>query len=184
MTMQDVGPDDGYGFIKLFAKLDVTLGEVSEQTKRHREQLSRMMDARAAETPRRARFHGTVTPGAPGFGVIGFDNNPTLGRYWNVRKLSIGGLTPSTVAAGQAFVYVTAMDLRAFTDLASIGAAPWVDSASQLPLVGDFSPGELPVQETEKLWVVIYGGTSGQQYTAQGVVDDIQLSAVTADWSV
>ncbi len=76
------------------------------------------------------------------------------------------------------------MNLAAYTTLAQIGVADWVDQATTLPLVGDFSTGEVPLRLNEQLFVVISGGTSGQQYVAGGVIQNFQESAAKQNWDL
>jgi hypothetical protein len=141
-----------------------------------------LLNARLAETPRRMRIHGQVAADANGFGVITFDNVPSQGWFWLVRKLAIGGATPATTAAGQADVFVSSTDYRQFTTLAQCGTQDWLDQFASLPLANDYSSGELPVQFQEKLFVVISGGTTDQVYHVSGVIEAWQEAAYRTAW--
>lgn len=166
--------------LSFMANLGVQIGEMPDRMREAHERA--LLNARAAETPRRMRITGQVTADSNGFGVITFDNVPSQGWYWLIRKLAIGGATPATAAAGRADLFVSTMDYRMFGSLSEMGVQDWLDQVTQLPLVGQFMEGELPVQFQEKLYVVISSGTADQVYHATGVVEAWQEAAYRKGW--
>lgn len=169
--------------LKAFGSLQLSLSKNTERL----EAIERTQrQAFIAEQPRFVRIHGVVTHPASGVAVVDLDNNgPDPGFIWYLRKLYVGGIGVSTVAAGRADLFVSSLDYRTFNGqaLGNLGVFDYVDTASTLPLIGDFGAGEVPIQSPEALWVVFSGGTSGQQYAVSGVIQQFQLSASRQDWA-
>jgi hypothetical protein len=152
--------DTGLGIDFSFA-LSAQLGELHNAIRQDR--LDRIRAAKE-NTPKPFRQQNAAfipTPTAPtGIGLGG----PSNGYMYELRSITIGGLTFTTAAPGTAEVYSSAQGsgLVATTrDLTEI-----VDQATALPIVGGYSTGQVILQFPEKLSVVIVGGTAGQQYTA------------------
>lgn len=101
------------------------------------------------------------TPTAPTAISLG---GPEKGFFWELRTLTIGGLTFGTTAAGTAEVYATSQTEQAIAQNRNL--SDLVDQATALPIVGGYSSGQIILQESERLRVVIVGGTAAQQYTA------------------
>lgn len=94
--------------------------------------------------------------------VIGI-GGPTQGMIWELRTLTVGGLTWATAAAG------TSLLVRAASrpnNAAAVGLAAVLDEAASLPLPAGYGTGQIVVRNPEKLYVIIQGGTAGQQYVA------------------
>jgi hypothetical protein len=88
-----------------------------------------------------------------------------LGQVWQVRRLIIGGVDVTTTAAGKAYTFSQGgppSDL-ALTDCVGIYAA--------LPAIEKFGTHQLFLLPSEHLWVVVAGGSSGQQYAASARVE-------------
>lgn len=163
--------DEETELFSVLGKLNVTIGSVDESLKAQKQAWQR---ASMQETPRFIRISGSVALNGTGFGVVQFDNRPDQGHFWYVRKLVVGGLTPTTTTAGRADVFVTAQDLRRITALAEIGLVDWRDQAATLPLVGVYSRGELTVPSPYDLFVIVSGGTANQQIVVAGDIEDYQ----------
>lgn len=175
-----MAPEDN--LLSIMGKLDLSIGGVNKELEAARKQ---RQNAYAAETPRFIRITGTCIASDTGFGVIQFDNfGPDQGYFWYVRKLCVGGKTPTTAAAGRADVFTSAQNLMQKDSLAEISLVDWQDQASALPLIGPYGNGELIVKAGEKLYVVISGGTVQQQYYCVGTIAQYQEAAAMQNWGV
>lgn len=162
--------------LEVWAELKATLGSLRDTLQKDADW--RRRQAFMAEAQRFIRIHGKTTLDSNGFGVIAFDNSgPDQGWYWYVRKLAVGGATPSTTVAGRADLFVSAADYRRYTTLAQCGMQDWYDQATTLPLVGTYGDGECELRVNEKLYLVVSGGTSGQDVHCVGTVKQLQESA-------
>lgn len=114
---------------------------------------------------------GTAAAGADL--VIGL-GGPTQGQLWELRTLTVGGVTWATAAAG------TALLVRAGTrptSAATVGLAAVLDEAASLPLPSGYASGQMVVRNPEKLYVIVQGGTAGQQYVAGYSIVEFQEAA-------
>lgn len=167
----------------IMGKLDVSIGNLGDEVAKMRQRQDRWRSMQ--ETPKYMRIHSSLALSAGGFGVYKFDNDgPDLGRMWYLRKLTVAGVTPSTTVAGRADLFVSSMDYRQFTTLAAMGTQDWLDQATTLPLVGTYSPGEIPLQHMEQLFVVVSGGTGSQELHMSGIIEDFQTGAYKMDWAL
>lgn len=176
-----VGASDGPGlFADLAAKLDLHIGSVSKMTK--------AITAGQRRPPAQPVFGRTVASGlAPATGplILRFPlAGPDQGHFWYVRNLVIGGLTEATVAAGTAGIYVSASSLTSQPSLAAIGLADLRDRASSFPAVAFYGRGELPLRLNEELFIIVSGGTSGQQYVAGLQFEDFEEAATHLAWDL
>lgn len=155
MTVTDEGLEVDASF-----KLSLQLGALTDEMREFNAWQRRAREN--TPTPFRQGNSTTIpTPTAPT--AIGL-GGPTPGFIWELRSITIGGLTFTTTAAGTAEVYSTALggaQIAAVRDLTQI-----VDQATALPIVGGYSTGQIILQHPEKLQVVIVSGTAGQQYAA------------------
>jgi hypothetical protein len=169
MTMTDESPG---GLVSILADLKVTIGNMRDTVSQLNANVNKSTHM---EVPRLFRAIGQVNANASGFGVIALDTpGPPAGWYWYVRRICVGGLTPTTTAAGRADVYASAMDLRVFVNNTQMSMLNWIDQAQQLPLCGSYSAGELFVLWPEQLFVIIDNGTNGQAYTARVDIQQFQ----------
>jgi hypothetical protein len=166
--------DTDRNLFDLVGDLSLTIGGLSSAVEEQQRSNDRRMRADSEESPRFVRPLGQVVLNSSGFGVVGFDNKPAQGHFWYVRKLVVAGVTPTTAVAGRADVFVGAQDLRQVTSLAQIGSANWRDQATTLPLIGVYGRGELTVPSPYDLYVIVSGGTSGQQVIVTGDIEDYQ----------
>lgn len=125
--------------------------------RRRAEEIERLQSEVPAVFPQR----NTIILPASGIDSIDL-GGPETGRSWVLQSLAVGGVSATTVAAGTADVYQNPTDPdETATDLTS-----WRDHAATLPLVGWYTGREVVLRHPDRLWIVISGGTSGQQYAA------------------
>ena len=102
---------------------------------------------------------------------------PAQGTFWEVRKVVVGGLEFTTATAGTAGLYVSG---TATVDGAGLNNAE--DYAASLPSPTYYSSGQMYVRANEHLFLVIFGGTAGQQYVANALVR-VSKDAVPEIWT-
>jgi hypothetical protein len=176
---QDQGPAPAGGLMAdLLAKFDLHIGATDrlvEHLRRKRPPAQPVFGRTAA-----TGLFVTATPLILRFPLPG----PDQGHFWYVRSIVIGGLSPTVTAAGRADIFVSASNLLSQPSLAAIGLADWRDQAATLPDVSFYGEGELPLRLNEELFVVITGGTNGQQYVAAAQFVDYEESAAQEGWSL
>lgn len=171
--------DQGSGlFADLLAKIDITVGSVNKLA----DQTKKLLE-RPAPAPVFYRNAQVVNIAANGIGILRF-GGPDQGHFWYVRQLTIGGLSPTVVAAGRADVFVSAFDLRSTTNLAQLGLGDWRDQSAALPNIATYSRGLLPLRLNEELFVIFSGATVGQQYVGAIQVEDFAEAAFKQDFAV
>jgi len=84
----------------------------------------------------------------------------------HIKKIQVSGITPDTVSAGTANVFVTSTDIRSATALSGCPIAGWRDRALSIPLVASYVEDELVALPGEALFVAFNGATNGQMYVA------------------
>ena len=163
--------------------LSVQLGHIAKGIDKMNNSARRDREIARARLPFSARFvaSGTCpTPTAPF--ALNF-GGPDAGFYWVVRRITAGGLTWSTTAAGSTEFYVhgyagapgsltsggnSIAGVRALSDI--------VDQATAMPVSRFYSSEQLIVQPNESLSVVVLTGTAGQQYVAATLVTVVRLT--------
>jgi hypothetical protein len=120
---------------------------------------------------------------ANGFGVVRL-TGPDQGHVWYIRQVIVGGITPTTVAAGRADIFSSAADARSRTALNQFSMVDWRDTAAALPLVGAYSRGEISLRFNEELFVAFSGATPAQQYVAVCHVEDFEEGAIKQEWGL
>lgn len=112
------------------------------------------------------QFVDNVTiPGGQTIGVVRFPG-PTRGRFWYVRFIRTSGVSPTTVAAGRADIFIGPDDLRNIPALAQAPISMWRDQMATIPAVTAYAHGALRVGPQEAVYVVFSGATAAQQYIA------------------
>lgn len=162
----------------VFAELKVSLGSVSEQVKRSREQAR--WAARAMQ-PVFAQTMDNVVP-VNNFGVVRLQG-PDQGHFWYVRRIIVGGLTPTSTVAGRADVFASASDHRNRTSLAQFNITDWRDFSAALPNIAVYGRGALPLRFNEELYVVFSGASTATQYVAMCQFEDFEESAARMAWA-
>jgi hypothetical protein len=167
------GPDsDGGGGIGVdfWLQLGATLGTLAEAAQAER-------DHRESQLPpsNEVVFAAGTFP-ASGNLILDLGSVP-LGRVWQVRRIIVGGVSVLTAAAGQAFVFAQ-------------GAAPvdlnitnCVDIFLTLPRGDTYGTHQLFLVATEHLFVVVNGGTPGQQYAAASRIEDWHFGSFTSSFA-
>ena len=89
---------------------------------------------------------------------------PQQGEVWILRMLRVGGVTPTTTAAGRCDVFQQAVNPTAAG--LSLGLGTWIDQATSLPAVAPYSSRYVVLRWPDNLWLVISNGTNSQQYVA------------------
>lgn len=100
--------------------------------------------------------------------------SPPQGRIWYVRSVRVGGISPTTVAAGRADLYVTTQIPNAGSTQAQLGLSDWVDGAAALPAVTFYNRGAISLRDQESLVASITGGTAAQQYVAVWTLEEFE----------
>ncbi len=150
----------------------------------------------AVRIPPQPREMALVNSAAfPSSGVLAFDmGGPQQGSVWQVRSIDVGGLTPTTTAAGRCDVFVASTALQVVdgvaagsqpggggfifgTGLAAGSLGRWRDQALTLPKVAFYSVGDLAVHAQERLYVVFSSGTNTQVLMANVRVDEYETAA-------
>lgn len=166
------GPDSNNGGIGVdfFLQLGATLGSLAEnaQAERHHRE-SRLPPSNEVV------FAAAPFP-ASGNLILDLGSVP-LGRVWQVRRLIVGGIAVTTTAAGQAYVFAQG---AAPTDL---NLTNCVDIFLTLPRGNTYGTHQLFMVATEHLFVVVTGGTPGQQYAAASRVEDWHYGAFSRSYS-
>lgn len=175
----DLQTEPGGLVAELCAKLDLHIGSTDKLAKAVARQ----------KPPSQPVFGRTAGAGLFVTGlplVISFPlKGPDQGHFWYVRSIVVGGLSPTVAAAGRADVYISAAGLGGVTpSLAAIGLADWRDQSIALPNVSFYGTGEMPLRLNEELFVVVTGGTNGQQYVAAVQFEDYEEAARKQDWSM
>lgn len=106
---------------------------------------------------------------------------PAQGHVWDVRRIVVGGVLPTTAATGVADVYASA----AGPSQQPSSLIDWVDRAAALPLSGFYGAGDVGVRYPEHLYAIVTAATNGQTYLAGArVVDRIESPATRSVESV
>lgn len=169
----------------IFGRLDIHLGKLVDFASKRDRRMDKLEQAsRRAESPKFIKFRATGTVPVSGFLVLSYDlPGPSQGWFWNIKRLSISGITPGTTVGGRADVFISASDLRYVSDF-SFGMSDWVDQASSLPLVGNYGDGELLLHNPEKLYVIVSEGTGDDIIVSNGVAMQVQEAAYEFQYEV
>jgi hypothetical protein len=158
-------PPGGSGIdLSIFAKLGVQIETLAEQQKAAADRDRRKMDCIPSDYT--ANGNATVDAGAdPIFIDLG---QPSQGRIWEVRRIIVGATIASATATGSVFVFQQGLkpaDLNVanLVDLYTLGVFP------QRAFYGAH---QFIVRPGEHIWVVVTGGTPGQQIVTAAKVED------------
>ena len=163
------GSDPGGWGARLVGKLDLAigkLGDVADGTSNTARQLAKLRQE-ARQQPALVKLSTAFTwssaagaqmcqQGGTGAGVL--IGGPEIGQQWSVVQIIVGGSTLAAVVTGTAWFLVAA----APPNEQSITSV--MDSATTLPSVAWYSPGQFYLAPNEALYMVITGGTNGAQY--------------------
>lgn len=148
----------------LSAKLGFTV-EVGQQQLAEQRKTNKLLDATLMMQPVNFRAQGSAIANSDGVAMIQLSpGGPDQGHIWIVHSIVVGGDTWGTSAAGTAELYVSAMDLRTLGS-ASPPLTDLVDQATALPLPALYGNQQVTARASERIYMRIVGGTSGQQYS-------------------
>lgn len=170
-TDTDDGPLDDIGSgIKAFFDIGLSIGtkldDVSDKLDRYMRRLQR-------STPVRQTIPGSVIiPTVTAPSIIPF-GAPDEGTAWDVRGCVVGGTEVNLAAVGTAGLYV-----GAFQAVAGSGMTNLHDYASSFPNVAQYGGGQILVNSGEFVWLVVFGGTAGQQYAGNLSVDVLNVGVL------
>lgn len=168
----------GNTLAELVAKIDVHIGSVDKLAEKITQRRPPAQPVFGRVTTTGLFVAGAVT-------ILRFPlRGPDQGHFWYVRSLIVGGLAPTTTAAGRCDVFVSGADLRELQTLAAIGMGDWRDQSTFLPNIAFYGRGELELRSHEKLFVAISDGTDGQAYVASMSFEDYEEGAVRQGWSL
>lgn len=160
------GPlDDIRSGIKAFLDVGISIGKsVDQQTANVRALLQRL------------EFNTPIDYAVSASGVFPASGNlvlnlgtPDQGTYWEVESCAVGGLDQNITAAGSAGLYVSG-----YLPLSGTSATPGMtalcDQAKTFPNVGFYGGRDIVVNDQEYFFLIVFGGTVGQQYAANASV--------------
>jgi hypothetical protein len=162
----DQGPENGID-LKFWAKLGKDIGEMNARGDRQeRRWLQRATDAQRDVL---IRFSATIASGGTVPTTLMANSEvggtgPEPGEVWILRAVRVGGVTPTTTAAGRADLYQSVTDPNMAGGTGN--TANWVDQATTLPLVGTYSNRQVVLRSPDNFFIVVTNGTAGQQYVA------------------
>jgi hypothetical protein len=177
MTMTDRGPGL---HVDLDAYFDLALNKAATRIGADVERRFERAIRRVPAQPFNARTAGSVIMGSSGTGVIGL-SGPSQGKFWYIRSLVVGGVTPTTIAAGRADLFVGAS--RQVVDASSLSLADWRDVALTLPAVAFYGRGEVTMRHNELAYFALSSATNGQEYVAGITLEEFEEAALPQDWS-
>lgn len=176
----DLDQDRGI-FAALCAKLDLSIGATDKLTS----QLAKPRKRQPPAQPVFGRVRASGFASSAGFVVLKFDQaGPKQGYFWYIRSIVVGGLSPTTTAAGRADVYVVAGGTPQGSSLASLGLSDWRDQSATLPNVAFYGVGEMPLRHNEDLYIIISNGTGDQQYVAAAQFEQYEEAASRQEWAL
>jgi hypothetical protein len=121
--------------------------------------------------PRYMPFQATAVCDSSGYAAIQL-GPVAQGRRWVVHQLIVGGVDWATSAAGTALACISSVNpLRPSSALdVSVPLNVVQDQAGfpspSLPNIAFYTRGQFVVPPLSSIWMIISGGTSGQEYTA------------------
>jgi hypothetical protein len=152
--------EDGAGFdFSIFVSVGAQLGSLVDGLEADREHRRSMIP------PSNEQLFADGLMPSSGNLILDLGSVP-LGRVWQVRRLIVGGVAVTTAATGKAYAFAQGAPPR------DLNLTNGVGIYAALPAIDKWGTHQLFLLATEHLWVVIAGGSSGQQYTASARVED------------
>jgi hypothetical protein len=158
--------------LKIVANLGVTIGKSVD---RMTSSVDRLMRRLQQNTP--IDYGGAQSGTFPASGdlILSF-GSPDAGTRWEVTNVVVGGTDLNITAVGTAGLYVSS-----FVPLPGqpnpAGTAGAADIAKSLPNVAFYGTRQLVVNDQEYLYLVVFGGSSGQIYVANFSATVFNVSA-------
>lgn len=149
----------------------VALGASMDKLRRHFERIHKIEEAYQFGI-RNVRLGGSVKSNSEGANITMDLGGPTYGRFWEVKRLTVGGATwDATVdddpLAGTALIVVSAANPQGDPALPDIA-----DAASSVPSVATYGTRQLLVNHPNHLYVVVLAPSASTQYAAGGAASD------------
>ena len=149
--------------LKVWAKVGVQLGE---QVKKQAETNEKLWRRLQWGTPVITRQVASGVFPSTGNLVIQL-GSPDNGTRWTIHSFAVGGVDISTTATGKFGLYISGYvnsgyspGMGALVDGAEWGATP------DMPYTNQYGSDQIIVNDSENIYVVIFGGTPGQTYMA------------------
>lgn len=143
------------------AKLSLQIGRLGDDLRESEERRRRELTPQFFK-----QSNSAICPTPTAAFAIGL-GGPTVGHFWEVRGVVVGGLAWNTAAAGECQLYISALASAQVAQLQSL--SDLFDSTTSagggLPSTAFYSGGQLILQPSDKLVAVVTGGTAGQAYT-------------------
>lgn len=156
--------NEGLG-LRAFFDAAVSLGNNVERLGRQLDRWERLQ----YDTPNSIKIQasGTFVTGVPL--VLAFNQSgPDAGYYWELNNFIIGGLDLNVTAAGTFGLYVGQFPIGQTTPgltQAVDGPNTAAGGAAGMPFSETYGSRQVIVQDGERLFALVYGGTNGQVYT-------------------
>jgi len=167
--MADEDLEQVHSAIKVWIDVGLKLGTKFDESMAT---INARMDALQKNTPRSIRLPFAST--YPASGSLFLDlGTPESGRFWELALVGIGGTEITDTRAGSAGLYI----VSSITNSTTGGMINLGDRAATLPNVAFYSRGQFPVQANEHLVLVIFGGTAGQIYAGNVLVNSFDVAA-------
>ena len=151
--------------IKAFLDVGIQIGQSVD---RHQESIRTLLARLEKNTPINYAASASGTFPAAGNLVLNL-GTPDQGTYWEVESCAVGGLDQNITAAGSAGLYVSG-----YLPLSGTSATPGMtalcDQAKTFPNVGFYGGRDIVVNDQEYFFLIIFGGTAGQQYASNAQV--------------
>jgi hypothetical protein len=159
-------------------KLWLSVGsDMAHTAKKLNETNDRLWNRLQFGTPTIRRESKAAVYPASGYLVINL-GKPSLGFFWDVESIVIGGTDLNVAAAGTAGVYVSGSN-----QAVSPGITSAVDYAASLPFADQYGYRDISLNYGDHLQVIIFGGTAGQTYSVNAVVTQYNVAAALGDVS-
>jgi len=160
--------------LKIWAKVGVELGE---QVKKQQALTTALWKKLQWATPVITRQVASGVCPSSGTLVLNL-GSPDQGTRWTVHSFAVGGTDINVTATGKFGLYVNGYLTSSF----SPGMGSLVDGAEwgatpDMPYTNQYGSDQIIVNDQENLYVVIFGGTSGQTYIANICASVVNLAA-------
>lgn len=169
---------------------DDIVSDAIEAVEERVQKLIEKLSPRHKQYAPRLTFVGSVTIGAGFIPVIKL-GAPSKGYFWYIRQIRAGGVsfpTSMTTSPG-AYIFVTTQDVENIALTGQFPASGWKDIIADgttvpLPRSKGYSNGEFRVGPQETVYVVLTGGTVGDQIMASVDVFQFPDSDENIEWII
>jgi len=155
--------------LKLWADVGLKLGQSVDEVAKSQDRLAQSLQKNTPVFYSMAASGVCVNTSTPLVLILG---TPDQGTYWEVTSVAVGGADYTTVAAGSAGLYVSALPNASTLEMSVLA-----DFANTLPNVGFYGTRQLLVNDQETLVIVVDNGTANQSYVANAQMSVFQVTA-------